>query len=147
YVRGRVHALDGKPIAGAEVQVWHSDADGVYDVQQPGLSQHRARGVLASGADGSFHFKSVVAEPCPIPHDGPVGRMLQALGRHPWRPAHLHFMITAPGYEQLITHVFRNGDRYLDSDAVFGVRSSLIADWIEHAPGIAPDGTHSDVPF
>jgi hydroxyquinol 1,2-dioxygenase len=147
YVRGRVHALDGRPIAGAEVQVWQSDADGVYDVQQPGLPQHRARGVLASGADGSFHFKSVVAEPYPIPHDGPVGRMLKALGRHPWRPAHLHFMITAPGYQRLVTHVFRKGDKYLDSDAMFGVRSSLVADWVRHAPGRTPDGHTSAVPF
>ncbi|MBW8833794.1 MAG: hydroxyquinol 1,2-dioxygenase, partial [Burkholderia sp.] len=83
----------------------------------------------------------------PIPHDGPVGRMLEALGRHPWRPAHLHFMITAPGYERLVTHVFRDGDRYLDSDAVFGVRSSLIAQWIHHESGTAPDGTAMTTPF
>jgi hydroxyquinol 1,2-dioxygenase len=73
--------------------------------------------------------------------------MLKALGRHPWRPAHLHFMITAPGYERLITHVFRDGDKYLDSDAVFGVRRSLIADWVEHAPGKTPDGATSEIPW
>ncbi|MBN9425710.1 MAG: hydroxyquinol 1,2-dioxygenase, partial [Burkholderiales bacterium] len=83
----------------------------------------------------------------PIPHDGPVGRMLEALGRHHWRPAHLHFLITAPGYERLITHVFRDGDRYLDSDAVFGVRSSLIADWVEHPPGVGPDGSEQREPY
>jgi hydroxyquinol 1,2-dioxygenase len=76
-----------------------------------------------------------------------VGRMLAAVGRHPWRPAHLHFMLQAPGYQTLVTHVFRDGDRYLDSDAVFGVRSSLIADWVRHEPGRAPDGTRLDVPF
>ena len=147
YVRGRVSSLDGAPIAGAEVQVWQSDADGRYDVQDPDLSEPRARGILASGADGRFHFKSIVAEPYPIPNDGPVGRMLRTLGRHPWRPAHLHFMITAPGYQRLITHVFRKGDKYLDSAAVFGVRSSLVADWVHHAPGRTPDGDTSAVPF
>jgi len=107
----------------------------------------RARGILASGADGGFHFKAIVAAPYPIPHDGPVVRMLRSLGRHPWRPAHLNFMITAPGYERLVTHVFRNGDKYLDSDAVFGVRSSLVADWVHHAPGRTPDGHASALPF
>jgi len=147
YVRGRVVDRQGRAIAGAEIQVWQADEDGRYDVQYPGLQEHRARGVLESGADGGFHFRSIVANSYPIPHDGPVGRMLAALGRHPWRPAHLHFMISAPGYQRLITHVFRNGDRYLDSDAVFGVRSSLVADWLRHGPGRAPDGTTSEVPF
>ena len=147
YVRGQVRALDGTPIAGAEVQVWQCAANGLHDVQHRGLPEHRARGVLASGSNGSFEFKSIVPEPYPVPHDGPVGRMLQALGRDPWRPAHLHFMISAPGYERLVTHVFRKGDRYLDSDAVFGVRSSLVADWVHHAPGPTPDGHTSAEPF
>jgi hydroxyquinol 1,2-dioxygenase len=147
WVRGRVLGPEGEAIAGAEVQVWQADADGFYDVQRPELQGHQARGVLTSGADGGFHFKSIVAEAYPIPHDGSVGALLQRLGRHPWRPAHLHFMISAPGYERLITHVFREGDRYLDSDAVFGVRSSLIADWRRHEAGPTPDGGHSAVPF
>jgi hydroxyquinol 1,2-dioxygenase len=147
FVRGYVRDLAGKPVAGAEIQVWQADADGLYDVQYEDLETHRARGILRSASDGSFHFKSIVAEPYPIPHDGPVGRMLARLGRHPWRPAHLHFMITAPGYERLITHVFRNGDKYLDSDAVFGVRTSLIADWVEHAAGKTPDGQDSAAPY
>jgi len=107
----------------------------------------RARGVLRADATGAFHIRSIVAQAYPIPHDGPVGRMLEALGRHPWRPAHLHFVVTAPGYERLITHVFRDGDQYLDSDAVFGVRSSLIAQWQRHEPGVAPDGSTPDEPF
>jgi hydroxyquinol 1,2-dioxygenase len=151
YVRGCVRALDGTPIAGAEVQVWQSDGDGLYGVRSPdaqGDNQgHYARDVLISSADGSFHFRSVVPAPHTIPHDGPVGRMLQALGRHPWRPAHLHFMITAPGCERLVTHVFRAGGKYLDSDAVFGVRRSLVAEWVRHGPGATPDGLRSDVPF
>ncbi|MBS0344038.1 MAG: hydroxyquinol 1,2-dioxygenase, partial [Proteobacteria bacterium] len=112
-----------------------------------GGHEHRARGRLRSGADGRFHFRSILAVPYPIPHDGPVGRMLEALGRHPWRPAHLHFMIVAPGHERLITHIFREGGTYLDSDAVFGVRSTLVADWVRHEPGPAPDGTRCEVPF
>ncbi|MBC7434742.1 MAG: intradiol ring-cleavage dioxygenase [Bdellovibrionales bacterium] len=134
-VRGRVLGADGKPVANAEVEVWQADADGNYDVQYEGLEHHRARGILHSGADGRFHFKTIVAEAYPIPVDGPVGDMLRATNRHPWRPAHLHFMIKAPGYETLITHVFRDGDPYLDSDAVFGVRQSLVADWVKQADG------------
>jgi len=147
YVRGRVLSADGMPLPGAVLEVWQADALGKYDVQYKSGDEHRARGTLQADGEGRFHFKSIRAEAYPIPHDGPVGRMLQALGRHPWRPAHLHFMITAPGHERLITHVFRNGDRYLDSDAVFGVRSSLVADWVEHAAGPTPDGGRSDVPF
>ncbi|TCW77874.1 hydroxyquinol 1,2-dioxygenase [Burkholderia sp. SRS-46] len=151
FVNGHVRALDGTPVAHALLDVWQADQDGHYDVQLPacddGAIAHRARGRLRTDADGRFAFRSILAEPYPIPHDGPVGALLDALGRHPWRPAHLHFMIQAPGYETLITHVFRDGDRYLDSDAVFGVRSTLVADWVRHPPGIAPDGTRVDVPY
>lgn len=128
-VRGRVLDLEGRPVAGAAIQVWQADAEGKYDVQRPDQSGHRARGSLVAGPEGEYHFRSILAEAYPIPDDGPVGDMLRATRRHPWRPAHLHFMIQAPGYETLITHVFRDGDRYLDSDAVFGVRQSLVADW------------------
>jgi hydroxyquinol 1,2-dioxygenase len=147
FVRGHIRGLDGKPVAGATIDVWQADEAGFYDVQYKDLTQHRARGVLESDEKGAFHFRTIVANAYPIPHDGPVGRLLQALGRHPWRPAHLHFMIKAPGYETLVTHVFRNGDKYLDSDAVFGVRSSLIAEWIRHEGGRAPDGTQMDKAF
>ena len=138
FVQGHVRALDGAAVAGAQIHVCHAGAEGVVAP---------AAGTLTSGADGGFHFKTIVAEPHTIPHDGPVGRMLQALGRQPWRPAHLHFTITAPGFERLVTHVFRAGDRYLDVDAVFAVRSSLVADWLHHPPGRMPDGLASDLPF
>ena len=135
-VRGSVRGIQGEPIANAVIDVWQADAEGSYDVQRSDLDHAQGRGVLRSGADGRFHFQSVVAESYPIPDDGPVGDMLRATARHPWRPAHLHFMIKAPGYETLVTHVFRDGDAYLDSDAVFGVRQSLVADWVKQ-----PDGT------
>lgn len=128
FVRGRVQALDGAPIAGAEVRIGQAQA-------------------LRTDADGGFVGKTVAAAPQPIAHDGPVRRLLQALGRPPWRPAYLHFTITAPGYEPLTTQVFRRGDPYLDSDAAFGVRSSLVADWLRHGPGRTPDGSSSDTPF
>jgi len=147
FVRGHIRGLDGKPVAGATIDVWQADEAGFYDVQYKDLTQHRARGVLESDEKGAVHFRTIVANAYPIPHDGPVGRLLQALGRHPWRPAHLHFMIKAPGYETLVTHVFRSGDKYLDSDAVFGVRSSLIAEWIRHEGGRAPGGTQMDKAF
>lgn len=147
FVAGTVRGIDGEPIADASIDVWQSDDEGTYDVQRPGLDHAEGRGRLHSLADGRYFFRSIVAVPYPIPHDGPVGRLLQHLARHPWRPAHLHFMIRAPGYDTLITHVFRSGGEYLQSDAVFGVRSSLIADWERHEPGIAPDGTPHGSPM
>jgi hydroxyquinol 1,2-dioxygenase len=134
-VRGTVRGLQGEPVPGAEIHVWQADAEGKYDVQREGLAAPQARGVLHANGKGQYHFRSILAEAYPIPDDGPVGDMLKATKRHPWRPAHLHFMIQAPGYETLITHVFRNGDPYLDSDAVFGVRQSLVADWVMQADG------------
>ena len=136
-VRGSVRGLGGEPVAGAHLDVWQSDEDGLYDVQHAGIDRAQARGVLVADAEGRYHFRSILAMPYAIPHDGPVGDLLKAASRHPWRPAHLHFMIKAPGYETLITHVFRSDDPYLDSDAVFGVRQSLIAEWKEQ-----PDGSY-----
>lgn len=134
-VRGTVRGIDGQPIAGAVLDVWQSDDDGLYDVQHADLGHAQARGIVTADAEGKYHFRSIVAVPYAIPHDGPVGQMLEATGRHPWRPAHLHFMVKAPGYETLITHVFRDHDDYLDSDAVFGVRQSLVCDWVQEADG------------
>ncbi|MET3394984.1 hydroxyquinol 1,2-dioxygenase [Variovorax sp. 1140] len=134
-VRGTVRDISGNPIPQAVLDVWQSDEDGLYDVQHEGLNQAQARGVLTADRDGAFFFRSILAVPYAIPHDGPVGRLLEATGRHPWRPAHLHFMIKAPGYETLVTHVFRDKSEYLDSDAVFGVRQSLICEWKEQADG------------
>ena len=134
-VRGTVKGLDGQPVPGAVIDVWQSDDDGLYDVQHENIDHAQARGIVTADGEGRYHFRSIVAVPYAIPHDGPVGQMLQATGRHPWRPAHLHFMIKAPGYETLITHIFRNNSQYLDSDAVFGVRQSLVCDWAAQPDG------------
>jgi hydroxyquinol 1,2-dioxygenase len=148
FVEAQILDLAGKAIAGAEVDVWQADDDGLYDVQRPELGDtRRARGVLLSDAAGKVRFRTVTPTAYPVPTDGPVGRMLLASGRHPWRPAHLHFRIRAPGYQTLVTHIFRDGDPYLDSDVVFGVRSSLIGHFARHDPGAAPDGTTMTVPF
>jgi hydroxyquinol 1,2-dioxygenase len=134
-VRGHVKGLGGEPVKGAKLNVWQADDDGKYDVQYENLSQPQARGILNADDQGHFYFTTILAEAYPIPPDGPVGTLLNATKRHPWRPAHLHFMVEAPGYERLITHVFRDHDKYLDSDAVFGVRQSLVTDWVEQADG------------
>ncbi len=147
-VTGSVSTADGSPLAGATVDVWHSDGDGYYDVQQldedHGLAM-RAR--LRSAKDGAFHFWTIMPAAYPIPNDGPVGEMLAAQGRHPYRPAHVHFMIAAPEHEQLVTHVFVEGDAYLDSDVVFGVKDSLIRPFAEMPVGNAPDGTRVERPY
>ena len=147
FVDVQVVSADGSPLADAEVDVWQADQDGLYDVRVAGLEQRRARGVFRSGADGRVGFRSVVPVAYPVPTDGPVGRLLVASGRHPWRPAHIHFLIKAPGHETLVTHLFRDGDPYLDSDVVLGVRLSLVVPIERHPPGPTPDGRRSDGVF
>lgn len=112
---------------GALVDVWQANADGFYDVQQPDLQPERnLRGLFTADGEGRYWFRSIVPRYYPIPDDGPVGRLLAATRRHPYRPAHLHFIVSAPGYRSVTTHVFVAGSPYLDSDAVFGVKESLI---------------------
>lgn len=148
YVTGSVSSEDGTPLAGAIVDVWHSDDDGFYDVQQlDKLEGHAGRGRFIADEKGRFRFWTIKPTCYPVPTDGPVGEMLNAQGRHPWRPAHLHFMIHAPGHRKLVTHVFDRADKYLDSDAVFGVKDELVRDYPEHPPGVAPDGSKRDTPW
>ncbi|MCM2472431.1 6-chlorohydroxyquinol-1,2-dioxygenase [Rhizobium sp. CG5] len=134
---GRVLDLEGQPIEGACVDVWSDNADGFYDVQQPGIQpQWNNRGRFFTGADGHYSFIGIRPVSYPIPDDGPVGQLLGHLGRHPWRPAHMHYMISAPGFRKLVTHTFVGGDQYLSSDSVFGVKETLIAPYerLEGAP-------------
>jgi catechol 1,2-dioxygenase len=134
-VEGRVHAADGTPIAGALLDVWQTAPNGFYDVQDAAQPPMNFRGRFRTGADGSYHFRTVQPSSYPIPHDGTVGNLLDACGRHPWRPSHLHFMITAEGYRRLITALYFDGDPYLDSDAVFGVKDSLVVRPVPNVSG------------
>jgi catechol 1,2-dioxygenase len=129
---GRVVGLDGAPIANACIDVWSDNAEGFYDVQQPDIQPRwNNRGRFVTGDDGAYRFRGIKPTSYPIPDDGPVGALLASLGRHPLRPAHMHFIVTATGFEDVVTHTFVAGDRYLDSDAVFGVKESLIATYLE----------------
>lgn len=146
FVEGTVRGADGAPVAGAVVDVWQSDDAGHYDIQVAERGEHRLRGRIDTDDAGRFWFWTILPKYYPIPTDGPVGALLAATQRHPYRPAHVHYMIAAPGFRRLVTHVFVAGDPYLDSDAVFGVKPSLICDIPLRERGIAPDGVAIDRP-
>jgi hydroxyquinol 1,2-dioxygenase len=140
WVEGTVTGTDGQPVPGALIEVWEADADGFYDVQYSD-DRTAARGHLLSDEHGGYRFWALTPVPYPIPHDGPVGRLLAATGRSPMRASHLHFMVSAPGKRTLVTHIFVRGDEFLDRDAVFGVKQSLVMDFQQEAAGTpAPDG-------
>lgn len=128
-MRGRVTGPDGKPIAGALLDIWQTAPNGLYETQDENQADYNFRGRLRSDKDGYYAFVTMKPVSYSIPTDGPVGRMLKAMNRHSMRPAHVHFVVSHPGFEPVTTHVFASGDEYLDSDAVFGVRSSLVADF------------------
>jgi catechol 1,2-dioxygenase len=132
FVSGRVLEPAGKPIAGATLDVWQTAASGFYDIQDPSQPEGNLRGKFLTDEDGRFHFRTIKPVSYPIPTDGPVGQLLTAMGRHPYRPAHIHFILSAAGYESVTTHLFVKGDDYLTSDAVFGVKESLIVEAIRH---------------
>jgi protocatechuate 3,4-dioxygenase beta subunit len=125
WVSGRVLSIDGKPVPNAALDIWQAKADGIYDVQEP-EAEFELRGRVKANAKGEYAFKTYKPKFYGVPIDGPVGELLRAMGRHPMRPAHMHAIVSAPGYQQVITHVFVEGDPYLDSDAVFAVKDSLI---------------------
>ena len=131
-IHGRVLDMDGKPIANAMLDVWQADPEGLYDSQRPDLEELHMRGIYHSDAQGNYLIRTMRPVHYQIPTDGPVGDMLAATKRHPWRPAHVHFKVTAPGYQSLTTHLFDDVDEYLDSDAVFGVKDSLICKFPLH---------------
>ncbi len=133
WVHGRVTGVDGSPVAGAELDVWQNGDDQLYAVQRPEAPEDHLRGRYTTRDDGGYAFLAVRPVPYPIPYDGPVGAMLEATGRHPWRPAHIHMIVRAPGYKSVTTHIFDRESEYLDSDAVFAVKPSLLRDFIPHA--------------
>ena len=125
---GRVLDLDGDAIEGARLDVWSDNANGFYDVQQPDVQPRwNNRGVFTTGADGAYDYVGIKPVSYPVPVDGPAGEMLTGMGRHPNRPAHMHMVVTAPGFRKLVTHIFEGDDPYIESDAVFGVKKSLMA--------------------
>lgn len=147
-ITGTVRSPSGEPIAGATVDVWQADTHGFYDVQQPGVQPlGNGRGLFTTGPDGAFRFVSVVPSFYPIPTDGPVGALLNAAGRHPNRPAHIHFIVTAPGFEDLTTHIFVAGSPYLDSDAVFAVKQSLVTTFTTNTDAAAAAAAGLAAPF
>lgn len=143
-VSGRVLDLDGKPIAGAELDVWQAQTNGLYDSQDESLDGLHMRGKFRTDAAGRYLIRTVQPVYYSVPSDGPVGHMLKATGRHSWRPAHIHFVVSAEGYEPVTTHIFDRTDPYLASDAVFAVKDSLICDFLRHdAP--APEASRLGV--
>jgi hydroxyquinol 1,2-dioxygenase len=146
WVHGHVRDLDGAPIAGAELDVWQNGDDRLYSVQKPEGPEGHLRGRFRTREDGSYAFLAVRPVPYPIPDDGPVGRMLAATGRHPWRPAHIHMIVRAEGFRTVTTHVFDAAGEYLDSDAVFAVKPSLLREIVPRAADDPerPDGVEGE---
>jgi hydroxyquinol 1,2-dioxygenase len=129
-VAGRVTDPSGRPIAGAELDVWQNGENRLYTVQDPDAPESHLRGRYRTREDGSYAFLGVRPLPYTVPDDGPVGRMIEATGRHPWRPAHIHMIVSAPGFKKLTTHIFDRKSDYLESDVVFAVKDSLVRDFV-----------------
>ncbi len=147
-VAGRVLDADGEPVQDAVLDVWQTNGEGFYDVQQPDEQpEMNLRGKFRTGADGRYWLRTVKPVSYPIPTDGPVGKMLEKMGRHAYRPAHIHFIVAAPGYEPVTTHIFLEGDEYIESDAVFGVKDSLIVPFVQKPAAEAPEEEGFDGAF
>jgi hydroxyquinol 1,2-dioxygenase len=134
-VSGRVLDLSGSPIAGAELDIWQNGDNQLYAVQDENAPDDHLRGKFRTGEDGRYCFYAVRPVPYPVPDDGPVGHMLEAAGRHPWRPAHIHMVVRADGYRPVTTHIFDAASPYLENDAVFAVKPSLVYSFLERAAG------------
>jgi hydroxyquinol 1,2-dioxygenase len=149
FVQSRVTDLKGMPLAGVPVDIWHADDDGFYDSQKPDyeVTGPSSRARFITDADGRFFFRTILPCSYPIPVDGPVGEMIRQVRRTEMRPAHIHFLVAAPGHEPLITHVFIDGDKYLDSDVVFGVKNELIAKIEKRTDPLMPDGKPAPAPW
>jgi hydroxyquinol 1,2-dioxygenase len=147
FYSGRVLGEDGLPLKDALLDIWSGDGEGNYDMQIPGETAMKARGRIRTDAEGRYWFRSIRPTFYPVPTDGPVGRMLRKMGRHPYRPGHIHMIISAPGHLPVTTHLFVAASQYLDSDAVFGMKESLVAQFDRHAPGVGPNGERMETPF
>ncbi len=138
--RGKVTDPNGNPIEGAKIDIWQTAPNGLYSSQDPDQDTYSFHGIQTTNADGAYGFTTVKPVSYTVPTDGPVGDILRATGRHPWRPSHLHYIITADGYRPLVTEIFPDDDPYLDEDTVFGVREDLVMKYVEQAPETFPDG-------
>jgi hydroxyquinol 1,2-dioxygenase len=149
FVTGRIVDEQGRPIAGAHVDTWHSDGEGFYDVQQTEKlhDEFAMRALLTTDDDGRFWYRSITPRYYPVPTDGPCGEIMRAAHRSVMRPQHVHFWLHADGYQPLITQLFYRDDPYINRDAVFADVQSLQADFVPHQPGVAPDETTVDEPF
>jgi hydroxyquinol 1,2-dioxygenase len=135
WVHGSVRSLDGRPLPGAELDIWQNGDNELYAVQDADAPENHLRGRFTARDDGSYGFVTVRPSPYPIPYDGPVGQMLSATGRHPWRPAHIHVIVRAPGHKPLTTHIFDGQSEHIDGDAVFAVKPSLLRELTAHPAG------------
>jgi hydroxyquinol 1,2-dioxygenase len=147
FYSGRVLGVDGRPLENALLDIWSGDGEGNYDMQIPGEAGMRARGRIRTDAEGRYWFRSIKPTFYPVPTDGPVGHMLRKMGRHPYRPGHIHMIVSAAGHLPVTTHLFVAGSQYLDSDAVFGMKESLVAQFDRHLPGAGPNGERMDTVF
>ena len=147
HYSGHVTGVDGRPLAGALLDVWSGDGDGKYDVQLSSEPTMKARGRFRTDAEGRYRFWSIRPAYYPVPDDGPVGEMMRVTDRSIYRPGHIHMQVSAPGHVMLTTHVFVGGSPYIDNDAVFGKRDSLVVDFAKHPPGKAADGREMRVPY
>ena len=143
YVHGTVRDLEGKPVAGAVLDVWQADTEGAYEAQLE-VDEARLRGKYTSRDDGSYCVRTIAPKGYTIPMDGPVGELISQTEISHFRPAHVHFLVTADGHQPLITHLFEEGADYLDSDVVFGTKAELVVALVPHEPGPTPDGGTSD---
>jgi hydroxyquinol 1,2-dioxygenase len=147
YITGTVRGLDGSPAGGAILDVWQADEEGAYESQIPDIDEARLRAKYATRPDGSYCLRTIAPKGYSIPMDGPVGELIGGTDISHFRPAHVHFLINAAGYEPLITHLFQEGADYLDSDVVFGTKQELVVTFEPREPGPTPDGGESAEPW
>jgi hydroxyquinol 1,2-dioxygenase len=146
FIAGTVNGLDGKPVAGASLDMWSTDGEGLYEAQRDVTGPYM-RGVYHTKADGSFTVRTVVPIGYSIPMDGPIGALFRKTEISEMRPAHIHFCIEAPGYHRVVTHLFDGKCQYIETDVVYGVKEPLIVDFVENPPGVAPNGETIDTKF
>jgi hydroxyquinol 1,2-dioxygenase len=147
FYSGRVLSLDGRPLVHALLDIWSGNGEGTYDMQMPEETGMKARGRIRTDAQGRYWFRSICPKFYAVPTDGPVGRMLRKMGRHPFRPGHIHMIVSAAGHLPVTTHLFVADSQYLDSDAVFGMKESLVAKFHRHPAGTGPGGERVETPF